>query len=88
MQQLVNGYIYRLPEGSRLLAFGKAMNWLFYDARSSPSNSDLPDYELDISGMILFAGRPIGWTSDDLIPMGHTLFIASLKKFALVPTER
>ena len=71
-----------------MLALGKAMNWLFYDAHGNPSDSDLPDYELDVSGMILFAGRPIGWTSDDLIPMGRTLFIASLKKFAPVPTER
>jgi hypothetical protein len=51
------------------------MNWLFYDMHSSPSDSDLPDYELDVSGMILFAGRPIGWTSDDLIATGRTVFI-------------
>jgi hypothetical protein len=79
MQQLINGYIYRLPDGNSMLACRKAMHWLFYNAQSSPACSDLPDYELDASGMILFAGRPIGWTSDDLIPTGRTGFISSLK---------
>lgn len=88
MQQLISGYIYRLPEGSRMLAFGKAMNWLFYDAQSSPACSHLPDYELDVSGMILFAGRPSGWTSDDLIPTGRTGFIACVNKLVLLTTER
>jgi hypothetical protein len=88
MQQLVNGHIYRLPEGSRMLVLGTAMHWLFYDAQSSHAYADLPDYELDSSGMILFAGKPIGWTSDDLIPTGRIRFIASVKKLASAPTRR
>jgi hypothetical protein len=70
-----------------MLALGKARHWLFYDAQSDPVWSDLPDYELDVSGMILFAGRPSGWTCEDLIPTGRTGFIASLRKLVLVPTE-
>lgn len=77
MQQLINGYIYQLPDGSKMLARRNALHWLLYDVQSDAACVNPPDYELDVSGMILFAGRPIGWTSDDLIPTGYTGFVAS-----------
>lgn len=55
-----------------MLALGNPLHWLLYDMQSNPACGDPPDYELDVSGMLLFAGRPIGWTSDDLMSTGHS----------------
>ena len=67
MRQLINGYVYQLPDGSRVLAFRNELHSLHCDTHGNPVCGASPDYDLDASGMILFAGKPTGWMSDDLL---------------------
>jgi len=53
-----------------MIAHGNALHLLHCDMQNNPLCAESPDYELDASGMILFAGKPTGWTSDDLRPCG------------------